>query len=153
MLITADITDQKIKETEKVLKDNGIGNDEASIVLQAIGYTLLDTELYPEEDKPPKKGDWPFYLYTKDGKYKVDIKKAKLLADVGRELKMDRQGDYTQLWISNSGQYFRGSCLDFMHGSSKITLMTPDEVREWIITYYGGKALVERFYFDDAECI
>ena len=35
-----------------ITKDNGIEKDEAGIVLQAIGYTLLDTELedlIPEE--------------------------------------------------------------------------------------------------------
>jgi hypothetical protein len=146
------ITDENIKKSEQVLIDNGIEADEASIVLQAIGYTLLDEELYPEK-KEEKKPTGPIYLYTRDGKHKVDITKAKLLADVGRELKIDRQGDYTQLWISNSGQYFRGSCLDFKCESSIITLMTPDETRAWIIKYYGGKALINRFHFDDAECI
>jgi len=43
-----DCTD--IKKAEQVLIDNGIEPDEASTVLQAIGYALLDTELYPEED-------------------------------------------------------------------------------------------------------
>lgn len=38
-----------IKKAEKVLVDNGIEADEASTVLQALGYVLLDTELYPEE--------------------------------------------------------------------------------------------------------
>lgn len=33
---------------EQVLVDNGIDRDEADTVLQAIGYALLDTELYPE---------------------------------------------------------------------------------------------------------
>ena len=32
----------------QVLIDNGIEADEAQVVLQAIGYALLDTELYPE---------------------------------------------------------------------------------------------------------
>ena len=38
---------KQIKKTEKVLIDNGVEKDEASTVLQAIGYTLLDMELYP----------------------------------------------------------------------------------------------------------
>lgn len=38
---------KQIKKTEKVLIDNGIEQDEASTILQAIGYTLLDMELYP----------------------------------------------------------------------------------------------------------
>lgn len=40
-----------IKRTEQVLIDNSIEKDEASTVLQAIGYTLLDTELYPHKTK------------------------------------------------------------------------------------------------------
>lgn len=39
----------KVEAAEKVLVDNGIEEDEASTVLQAVGYALLDTELYPEE--------------------------------------------------------------------------------------------------------
>lgn len=47
----------KINETglaaaEQILIDNGIERDEAATVLQAIGYALLDKELYPES--PPK---------------------------------------------------------------------------------------------------
>ena len=38
-----------IKKAEEVLADNGIEEDETSEVLQAIGYTLLDAELYPDE--------------------------------------------------------------------------------------------------------
>ena len=38
-----------IKKAEQVLIDNGIEADEASSVLQALGYVLLDEELYPEE--------------------------------------------------------------------------------------------------------
>ena len=39
--------EERLKATEQVLIDNGIEADEADTVLQAIGYTLLDTELYP----------------------------------------------------------------------------------------------------------
>lgn len=45
-----DITKTDIDKAEQVLVDNGIEPDEAQIVLQAIGYTLIDTELYPEEN-------------------------------------------------------------------------------------------------------
>lgn len=34
----------------EVILDNGIELDEASVVLQALGYILLDEELYPEEE-------------------------------------------------------------------------------------------------------
>lgn len=39
----------RIEETKQVLADNGIEKDETETVLQAIGYTLLDTELFPEK--------------------------------------------------------------------------------------------------------
>lgn len=42
------ITAENIKNAERILVDNGIGTDEANVVLQAIGYVLLDTELYPD---------------------------------------------------------------------------------------------------------
>ena len=42
------IDNSKIGAAEKCLIDNGIEPDEASTVLQAIGYILLDTELYPD---------------------------------------------------------------------------------------------------------
>lgn len=41
---------EDIKRAEQVLVDNGIDRDEADTVLQAIGYALLDTELYPENE-------------------------------------------------------------------------------------------------------
>lgn len=43
------ISKSDIMRAEKVLIDNGIEEDEADVVLQAIGYVLLDEELYPEE--------------------------------------------------------------------------------------------------------
>lgn len=43
------IDKRTLKKAEKVLVDNGIEEDEASTVLQALGYVLLDQELYPEE--------------------------------------------------------------------------------------------------------
>ena len=41
------INEAKLKKTEQCLIDNGIASDEAETVLQAIGYILLDKELYP----------------------------------------------------------------------------------------------------------
>ena len=43
----ANVGVEDIKGAKQVLIDNGIEEDEADVVLQAIGYTLLDTELYP----------------------------------------------------------------------------------------------------------
>lgn len=45
---TATVTDESIKAAEQVLIDNGIEQDEAWVVLQAIGYALISEELYPE---------------------------------------------------------------------------------------------------------
>lgn len=41
------IYDERISKAEQCLIDNGIEPDEASTVLQALGYILLDEELYP----------------------------------------------------------------------------------------------------------
>lgn len=46
---TAGILNTSIKKAEQVLVDNGIEQDEAATVLQALGYALLDKELYPEQ--------------------------------------------------------------------------------------------------------
>lgn len=43
------ITEEDIKRAERVFTDNGIDEDEAAEVLQAIGYVLLNVELYPED--------------------------------------------------------------------------------------------------------
>lgn len=43
------IYDERISKAEQCLIDNGIEPDESSTVLQALGYILLDEELYPEE--------------------------------------------------------------------------------------------------------
>lgn len=45
---TAGIPNTSIKKAEQILVDNGIEQDEAATVLQALGYTLLDKELYPK---------------------------------------------------------------------------------------------------------
>lgn len=45
---TAGILNTSIKKAEQILVDNGIEQDEAATVLQALGYALLDKELYPK---------------------------------------------------------------------------------------------------------
>lgn len=45
---SSEISLDKIKKAEQILIDNGIEEDEADVVLQAIGYALLDKELYSE---------------------------------------------------------------------------------------------------------
>ena len=47
---TNEINHQAIKDSLKVLIDNGIDMEETFTVLQALGYTLLDTELFPENE-------------------------------------------------------------------------------------------------------
>ena len=44
----SEITQEQIKKAEQCLIDNGIDEDDACVVLQALGYILLDTEFYPE---------------------------------------------------------------------------------------------------------
>ena len=41
-----EISKETIKNAEQVLVDNGIDEDEASTVLQALGFVLLDEDLY-----------------------------------------------------------------------------------------------------------
>ena len=45
--VAISINEAKLKKAEQCLIDNGIEPDEAETVLQAIGYVLLDKELYP----------------------------------------------------------------------------------------------------------
>lgn len=49
------VTPKAIADAEKVLADNGIEADEVQTVLQAIGYALLDCELYPAPIHPEAK--------------------------------------------------------------------------------------------------
>ena len=49
------MTRECVKEALKILVDNGVDKDEAETVLQAVGYALLNMELFPEkaaEDAP-----------------------------------------------------------------------------------------------------
>ena len=45
------ISNDKIEKAKKILIDNGIEQDEAETVLQALGYVLLDAELFPNITK------------------------------------------------------------------------------------------------------
>lgn len=47
MFVRTEIKRSNIDDSLQVLVDNGIDPDEAEYVLQAIGYTLLDEELFP----------------------------------------------------------------------------------------------------------
>ena len=48
IIVSTTITEENIAKTIQCLIDNGIDEDEAEVVLQAIGYTLIDTELFEE---------------------------------------------------------------------------------------------------------
>lgn len=41
---------ERIQKAKQCLMDNGLDEDDAHCVLQAIGYILLDEELFPESD-------------------------------------------------------------------------------------------------------
>ena len=44
-----DITPAKIARARQCLADNGVEEDETQTVLQALGYILLDRELFPDD--------------------------------------------------------------------------------------------------------
>lgn len=48
IVVFTTITEENIAKTIQCLIDNGIDESEAEIVLQAIGYTLIDTELFED---------------------------------------------------------------------------------------------------------
>lgn len=41
-------TKDQLEKAKQILVDNGIEEDEVETVLQALGYALLDVELFPE---------------------------------------------------------------------------------------------------------
>lgn len=47
-IVNKEITNIEIERAKQCLIDNGIEHDEAETVLQALGYILLDTELYTD---------------------------------------------------------------------------------------------------------
>lgn len=50
IIVSTTITEENIARTiQCLIIDNGIDESEAEVVLQAIGYTLIDTELFEEE--------------------------------------------------------------------------------------------------------
>lgn len=80
--VFAPITEGKIAAAKQCLIDNGIEPDEAENVLQALGYILLDAELFPEaatrdglpakdKDKIVAEGYQGFRIFEKDGVYTV----------------------------------------------------------------------------------
>ena len=51
------IDEDMVRKAEQVLIDNGIESDEADTVLQALGYVLLDKELYEDDEPVPSAYD------------------------------------------------------------------------------------------------
>ena len=97
------------------------------------------------------------HIYSEDGTKKVDIDKATLLGDVNRDLKIDRQGDRTQLWRSAKGSYFTGSCLDHWKGHgktpeySRFIPISKEQAKVWVMDYYGPNRLGKFGFEDTAE--
>lgn len=52
------ITESAIEKAEKVLSNNGVEADEVKTVLQALGYVLLDCEMYPTPTSPSEISDF-----------------------------------------------------------------------------------------------
>lgn len=50
-LCSRSINEVQINKAIQCLIDNGIEADEAEVVLQALGYILLDKELFPKEER------------------------------------------------------------------------------------------------------
>lgn len=46
-VVLRSIPECQVRKAEQILADNGIDPDEVSTALQAVGYALLDVELYP----------------------------------------------------------------------------------------------------------
>lgn len=63
-LETTTLNAEHIKRALQVLIDNGISESDAGVVLQAIGYTLLDTELDCDGMEISSDGD---VIYWEDG--------------------------------------------------------------------------------------
>ena len=47
-LLDISISEEQVDKAIKCLADNGIDEDDACVILQALGYILLDEELFPE---------------------------------------------------------------------------------------------------------
>ena len=45
----SEVTSETIRKAEQCLVDNGIEPNEVSVVLQVLGYILLDADLYEED--------------------------------------------------------------------------------------------------------
>ena len=47
-ILDISISEEQVDKAIKCLIDNGIDEDDACVILQALGYILLDEELFPE---------------------------------------------------------------------------------------------------------
>lgn len=111
------ISKDKLRKAEQILVDNGIEKDEASTVLQALGYALLDEELYDEVSKDAGKILDGVVVFRKAlfGQIleMVEKKKGNVEFPSGKtvELKMDNVlddgtvlGDVTPRYITKNGK-------------------------------------------------
>jgi len=87
--INTTITDENINRALRVLEDNGIDTDETEIVLQAIGYALLDTELIEEDEEIEEENDDDMYNnspeYIHDAAVDWMNEHADFLNDIGQD--------------------------------------------------------------------
>ncbi len=59
------VSEEDVAKAQQVLIDNGIDEDEADCVLQALGYALLGVELYPNEITNHEPSENPYVLEFK----------------------------------------------------------------------------------------
>ena len=88
---------EKIKKAEQILIDNGVDPDEADIVLQAIGYALLDTELYEclEESAASDISEYQKWVDYDMKKYnKISDLTMEKIKSAGFSVVKDQYGDY-----------------------------------------------------------
>ena len=83
-------------KAERILVDNGIEAEEAGVVLQAIGYALLDIEMYPEpgarqESKTAHKQEYRLTLHYADLVGTYGVEHGFELHDDSEPLQLDRE--------------------------------------------------------------
>lgn len=47
LFVRTEICDSNLYDCEQILVDSGVNEEEAAGIMQAIGYALLDQDLYP----------------------------------------------------------------------------------------------------------
>lgn len=98
----------RIAKAEQILVDNGIDESEAKVVLQALGYALLDTELYLDDSRlAPKNSIRGTFTFTREmAEIIADaaeaLKSASVLDSTGMYVIAQKNGDYISVDISKN---------------------------------------------------